>query len=56
MINRDARHVFGSIMDIIRLKCVAGYNHYGQWDKLLNKNVSDRCDACDQLETWAHIL
>lgn len=38
------------------MKCVTGFNQYAMRDKLINKNVSDRCDMCGATETWIHVI
>ena len=38
------------------LKCVSGFNHYAAREKLFNENMSDKCDACREVEMWHHIL
>ena len=38
------------------MKCIVGFNHHGTRDALINKNITDKCDACGMKEDWQHIL
>jgi len=39
------------------LKCVAGYNHYGLRNALINNNQTEEsCPRCNEVETWEHVV
>ena len=38
------------------MKCITGFNHYAQRERMFNGNMSDRCDLCGELEDWGHII
>lgn len=56
LVDVDACHYFPKILDVGQLKYIVGFNHFSVHDKLINKLVDDRCDACGELETQEHVL
>lgn len=56
LIDRDARHVFPSGFKCYEIKCAIGFNHYGKREKMINPNMTDKCDVCGECESWVHIL
>ena len=39
------------------LKCVAGYNHHGKQNELVNKGlVRSRCPRCKGDENWKYVI
>lgn len=55
-IDIEARNVFGYCNPSM-LKCVAGFNFYGERMKELNKHCKEvNCPRCGELETWEHVV
>jgi len=58
MIDIEARNAFkiGKVTPSM-LKCVYGYNHYGQRDAMINDYMVEAiCPRCEMIETWEHVL
>ena len=58
MVDIEARNAFkvGRVTTAM-LKCVYGYNHYGQRDAIINENmVEEICPRCEMRETWEHVI
>jgi len=58
MIDLEARNTFkvGKVTTSM-IKCVYGYNHYGQRDVMINDEmIESRCPRCDMIETWEHVV
>jgi len=58
MVDLEARNAFkGGKVTTSMIKCVYGYNHYGQRDVMINDEMIDsRCPRCDMTETWEHVV
>ena len=52
----NARNIFTQGLSIKAIKCIYGYNHHGKRDKIINVNITDKCDVCQKIETWDNII
>ena len=56
IIDLGARMGGGRNINIARLKCITGFNHYAIRDRMVNKHITSKCDVCNDPESWEHIL
>ena len=58
LIDLEARNAFkvGKVT-ILMIKYIYGYNHYSQWDIMINEYMVEATyPRCDLIETWEHVL
>ena len=53
----EARNVFHDGTGAGTLKCVVGFNHYGERDMTINSGLTDsKCPRCQSREDWEHVI
>ena len=56
-IDIEARNCFSQGVGVGMLKCVTGYNHYDNRNKVINSRlVENKCPRCNADESWEHVI